>query len=55
MEIERKFLVKNDTWMHSINSTMRIQQGYLLQKENASLRIRVTDDTGYITYKKKAS
>jgi adenylate cyclase len=52
MEIERKFLVKGDTW-RSLGSGEIYRQGYLATKEEATVRVRVVGDRGYLTIKGK--
>lgn len=44
-EIERKFLVAGEDWRFGIAKTQRIRQGYLLNDERLSLRVRITDDS----------
>ena len=54
-EIERKFLVKNNDWALYAQLPTRIEQGYLVESKNPSVRVRVRAGKGYITYKKKIS
>ena len=49
-EIERKFLVKGDTWRKDA-SGVYYRQGYLLKNNKISVRVRVTDKHGYLTIK----
>ena len=49
LEIERKFLVKDDGW-HNEKGTM-YRQGYLNSAKERTVRIRVVDDKGYLTVK----
>lgn len=51
VEVERKFLVNDDSWRESATSSTRIVQGYLAQTEVATVRVRVRADTGYLTIK----
>jgi adenylate cyclase len=51
LEIERKFLVINDLWRESVISHSRLQQGYLANQPNASVRVRVADDCAYLNVK----
>ena len=55
VEIERKFLVKNDSWRSSIESQVHIMQGYLASDPNATVRVRVKGDAAYLTIKGAAS
>lgn len=54
VEIERKYLVKGDGWKRlTLLKKVNIEQGYLSKSRNMTVRIRVTDDTAYITLKGK--
>lgn len=50
-EIERKFLVTDDTWRNQVASSTRIMQGYLTDGGTAVVRTRVRGDRGYLTIK----
>ncbi len=50
-EIERKFLVTSDSWRQQVYKTLDIQQAYFCNTEKASLRIRTTNQSGYISSK----
>ena len=54
IEIERKFLVKSDTWRHSVVSSTLMKQGYL-GGGNSTVRVRMTDKTAFLTIKGKAN
>ncbi len=41
IEIERKFLVQNDSWRQQVIDQSRLQQGYLCTQENATVRVRI--------------
>jgi adenylate cyclase len=43
-EIERKFLVRNDSWRDSVTRQAKIRQAYLDADANVSIRVRVKDD-----------
>ena len=49
-EIERKFLLKNDTW-RSLAGGIRYRQGYLNSTKECTIRVRTTDGSGYLTIK----
>src|SRR3712207_6723622 len=49
-EIERKFLVKGDSW-RSLGTGTLYRQGYLTAKKECSVRVRIAGDQGYITIK----
>ena len=48
-EIERKFLVKDDTWRDA--KGIRYRQGYLSSVKERTVRVRTTEDKGYLTVK----
>ena len=48
-EIERKFLVKSDTWRDAKGITLR--QGYLSRVKERTVRVRTRKDKGYLTIK----
>ncbi len=49
-EIERKFLVRNDTWKKLAQGTV-YRQGYLSTDKEKTVRIRVAGSKGYLTIK----
>lgn len=49
VEIERKFLVDGDSWKGA--TPVYFCQGYLNRDKERTVRIRVTDDRGFITIK----
>ncbi|MDQ1363018.1 MAG: adenylate cyclase, partial [Pseudomonadota bacterium] len=51
VEIERKFLLRNDSWRQHIEHSARIRQGYLGVIAKASVRIRVEGDKANINIK----
>ena len=51
LEVERKFLVRDESWRADVTSATRIVQGYVAQTPTATVRIRVRGDRGYITIK----
>ncbi len=57
LEIERKFLVhkKGEPYKKMAFSSHRICQGYIHAEKNASVRIRLLDDKGFITIKGPSS
>jgi len=55
LEIERKFLVRNDKdFKHLAESSHRISQGYI-PAEGATVRVRMRDDTAFLTIKSHAT
>lgn len=51
IEVERKFLVVDDSWRESATSATRIVQGYLAQTDQATVRVRVKGEKGFLTVK----
>ncbi len=53
IEIERKFLVKGDTWRSSDQGKL-YRQGYVLtQNQTTTVRVRIVGDRAYLTLKGK--
>ena len=50
-EIERKFLVKNDSWRDLSTNSKQIIQGYLANTERGSIRIRIAGDNASLNIK----
>ena len=50
-EIERKFLVLDDSYKHEAFSKSRIQQGYICSERGRTVRIRIREDHAYVTIK----
>jgi adenylate cyclase len=53
LEIERKFLIKNDSWKNEIKKTISIRQGYLNSEVERTVRIRIQGERGVLTIKGK--
>jgi len=51
LEIERKFLVKNDGYRSQAYSSSRIKQGYICSGHGRTVRVRLRDDKGFLTIK----
>ncbi len=51
IEIERKFLVKNDQWKSSISRSSHFRQGYLSKENNCSVRLRTTAEKAWLNIK----
>lgn len=51
LEIERKFLVKDQSYKYMANKVSHIRQGYLNRDPERTVRIRIRDDKGYLTIK----
>ena len=53
LEIERRFLIKNDNWKEFINKKIYIEQGYLSDTlDGWIIRVRLTSKNSKITLKK---
>lgn len=50
-EIERKYLVKNDSWRGSVEKSVTICQGYLAGSATSSVRVRIEDDQANLNIK----
>lgn len=55
LEIERKFLVKNNDFKKEAYQQQKIKQGYLNSDKNRTVRIRITNDKAFITIKGKSN
>ena len=53
IEIERKFLLKDDSWRDEERSTTGITQGYLNSDKTRTVRVRTNFDKAFITVKGK--
>ncbi|MEN8167421.1 MAG: CYTH domain-containing protein [Pseudomonadota bacterium] len=51
IEIERKYLVKNDKWKSFVESEAIFKQGYLATVANASIRVRVAKGRAHLNIK----
>ncbi len=49
-EIERKFLVKNDSWKNGCQG-LYCRQGYLFADEEVTVRVRILGGEGFLTVK----
>ena len=52
-EIERKFLLANDSWRDKVDSKTSLKQGYLSSKKEATVRIRLENNSGILAIKGK--
>jgi len=50
-EIERKFLVLDDSYKHEAFSHSHIMQGYVCRLRGKTVRVRIRDDKGFVTIK----
>ena len=51
IEIERKFLVRDDSWKDAVQKSLVCKQGYLVCDRNSTIRIRVMGERAYLTIK----
>ena len=51
LEIERKFLVKDESYKQMAFSSSRIAQGYICSTRGRTVRVRIRDEKGYLTIK----
>ncbi len=56
IEIEKKFLVKEDAWNRVKTKGLLYKQGYMMRDEDKTIRVRLVEgDKGYLTIKGKRS
>ncbi len=53
VEIERKFLLRNEDWKRYSDAGTIIKQGYLSTDKERTVRVRICGSTGFITVKGK--
>ena len=51
VEIEHKFLLRDERWRRQVERSIRIRQGYLVSDAQRSVRVRVADDQGFLNVK----
>jgi adenylate cyclase len=50
-EIERKFLVSNESWRDAVETSIRMRQGYLSEGYERSIRVRSENDRAFLNIK----
>jgi adenylate cyclase len=55
IEIERKFLVKNEAWKSDDPEGLRCRQGYLIAEKEKTVRVRIIGEQAFLTIKGKTS
>jgi len=50
-EIERKFLVLNESWRDWVTSAIPMRQGYLNSEKRCSVRVRISGDEAHLNIK----
>lgn len=53
IEIEHKYLVKNDNYKEISTASFHIRQGYLSREPERTVRVRIKDYKGFLTIKGK--
>ena len=53
IEIERKFLLKDDSWKHAAHGRV-YRQGYILGGSGVTVRVRTIGEKGFLTIKGKS-
>lgn len=51
VEIEHKFLVRDECWRREVERSVRMRQGYLTSDARCSVRVRVAGDQGHLNVK----
>jgi adenylate cyclase len=51
LEIERKFLLRNEDWRAGVRERTLLRQGYLANTERASVRVRLAGEQGWLSVK----
>ncbi|MBQ9174233.1 MAG: adenylate cyclase, partial [Bacteroidales bacterium] len=51
IETERKFLVKDTSYKEASTESHHLVQGYICTSGGRTVRVRLYDDTGYLTIK----
>ena len=53
IEIERKFLLKDDSWQQLADAGTPYRQGYLIGTKQASVRVRIEGDQAFLNIKSR--
>ncbi len=51
IEIERRFLLKNDSWKNLASPPKLLRQGYLSVEKERTIRVRIVGDQAWLTLK----
>lgn len=51
LEIEHKFLIKNDGWKASSSEGVLYRQGYIKTESGTAVRVRIAGEKGFLTLK----
>lgn len=55
LEIERKFLLTDESWRREISRSIRIVQGYICSETLHTVRVRIAGDQAWLTLKGRTS
>ena len=55
LEIERKFLIKSDSYKTNVKSKTKIAQGFLNKDPKRTVRVRIRNNKGYLNIKGKGN
>ena len=55
LEIEHKFLIKNDAWRASASVGVLYRQGYIKTESGVAVRVRIAGDKSFLTLKGKST
>ena len=51
IEIERKFLLADESWRHDADAGIKMRQGYLSNNSKSSIRVRISGDEAALNIK----
>ena len=51
IEIERKFLLKDESWRSAADSGTQMRQGYLSNSDKSSIRVRISGTGAHLNIK----
>ncbi len=51
IEIERKFLVRDDSWREQVYQSRSLRQGYMVSDQVRSVRVRISGDQAHLNIK----
>lgn len=51
IEIEHKFLLRDDRWRQQVERSIPMRQGYLMSNSRCSVRVRLADGKGFLNIK----
>jgi len=52
IEIERKFLTRNEHWRSQVERSLPMRQGYLHRTDDSAIRVRISGEQAHINIKK---